>query len=161
MTALEIEATFPDQDACKAYLASSRWPYQVSCPRCDNPNVYALDGSRWQCHRCNPKGYQFSVLVGTPFENTKIPLKDWFRTIHLLLTEKNVTIGKVQRYIGISNRSAWSLRRRVRRALRDDDFCRLVGIVNLNEVGQQPGPHLRWPESVKAELALRCSTDQA
>ena len=82
---------FPDDNACKAYLASRRWPDKVRCPRCGNPKVYRLRGFTWQCQACNSKGYQFSVLVGTIFENTKIPLKDWFRTIHLMLTKRGLT----------------------------------------------------------------------
>ena len=95
MTARELDGMFPDDNACKAYLASRRWPDKVRCPRCGNPKVYRLRGFRWQCQACNSKGYQFSVLVGTIFENTKIPLKDWFRTIHLMLTKRGLTIVEV------------------------------------------------------------------
>src|SRR5258708_33116574 len=89
MTARELDGMFPDDNACKAYLASRRWPDKVRCPRCGNPKVYRLRGFTWQCQACNSKGYQFSVPVGTIFENTKISLKDWLRTIHLMLTKRN------------------------------------------------------------------------
>jgi hypothetical protein len=42
MTALQLEASFPDDNACKAYLASHRWPDRVHCPRCGNVEVYHL-----------------------------------------------------------------------------------------------------------------------
>ena len=80
MTIAQWEATFPDDDACKAYLAANRWSEGVSCPRCGNTNVYRLDKDwHWQCHACAPQGYRFSVLVGTVFENTKVSLRTWFR----------------------------------------------------------------------------------
>ena len=117
---------FPDDDACKAYLASDRWPDEVRCPRCDNPKVCHLAGFGWQCHACNPKGYRFSVLVGTVFENTKIPLRDWFRTIHMMVSKRGVTIAQVHRTIGLgSYRSAWFLCRRIRAALIDDISAKL------------------------------------
>src|SRR5580704_17193922 len=103
MTARELDGMFPDANACKAYLASRRWPDEVRCPRCGNPKVYRLRGFTWQCQACNSKGYQFSVLVGTIFENTKIPLKDWFRTIHLMLTKRGLTIVEVQRTIDLGS----------------------------------------------------------
>jgi transposase-like protein len=122
MTARELDGMFPDDNACKAYLASRRWPDKVRCPRCGNPKVYRLRGFTWQCQACNSKGYQFSVLVGTIFENTKIPLKDWFRTIHLMLTKRGLTIVEVQRTIDLSYRSAWYLCHRIRAALTNDGF---------------------------------------
>jgi hypothetical protein len=129
MTALQLEASFPDERACKAYLAGRRWRDKVRCPRCGNDKVYGLAEFNWQCQACNHKGYRFSVLVGTIFENTKIPLRKWFRAIHLILTGSGVTIVEVQRNIGLgSNRSAWFLCQRLRRALADDDFRKLIGI---------------------------------
>jgi hypothetical protein len=97
--------------------------------------VYALRGFNWQCQACNSKGYRFSVLVGTAFENTKIPLKYWFRIIHMMLTSrKNMTVLEVQRNTGLgSDRSSWFLYHRVRRALTDDNFLELMGIVEKNE----------------------------
>ena len=88
MTALELEATFPEDNACKAYLAGRRWQDKVRCPRCGNDKVYALPGFNWQCQACNSKGYRFSVLVGTAFENTKIPLTYWFSIIHMMLNQQ-------------------------------------------------------------------------
>jgi transposase-like protein len=109
MTILQIKALFPDDNACKAYLASRRWPDGVRCPRCGHADVYSLPAFNWQCHACNPNGYRFSVLIGTIFENTKIPLKDWFLTIHMMLSgQTDVAAIKVQRTIGLgSYRSAW------------------------------------------------------
>jgi transposase-like protein len=138
MTILQIKALFPDDNACKAYLASRRWPDGVHCPRCGNADVYSLPAFNWQCHACNPNGYRFSVLVGTAFENTKIPLKHWFLTIHMILTsKKGVAAIKVQRTIGLgSYRSAWFLCRRIRAALSDDNFRKLMGIIEGHEDGE-------------------------
>jgi transposase-like protein len=142
MTVLQLEASFPDDNACKAYLASRRWHHKVRCPRCGNERVYCLPEFNWQCQICNPNGYRFSVLVGTIFENTKIPLKDWFRTIHMMLTSKqSVAATEVQRTIGLrSYRSAWLLRRRISVALTDNDFRKLIGIVEVEN--ETTGLHL-------------------
>src|SRR2546429_121513 len=86
MTIAQFEATFATEDDCKAYLRARRWPARVRCPRCDNDNVYALKARpfHWQCQKCSPAGYRFSVIAGTIFENTNKPLRDWFKVVHLM-----------------------------------------------------------------------------
>src|SRR5260370_36169285 len=58
MTALQLDASFPDDNACKAYLASHRWPDKVHCTRCGNVELYGLPAFNWQCQACNPNGYR-------------------------------------------------------------------------------------------------------
>jgi transposase-like protein len=90
LTVKQFEELFPHEDACKAYLQARRWPEGPGCPRCGNPAVYDLPSRKWhwQCEKCTPDGYRFSILVGTIFENTNKPLRDWFRVAHLMLTSK-------------------------------------------------------------------------
>ncbi len=105
MTVAQFEATFPDEDACKAYLQARRWPKGVHCPRCGNEKVYTVKPMpfQWQCYACAPDtGYRFSVIAGTIFENTKKPLRDWFRVVHLMLTsKKGMSALQIQRMHGL------------------------------------------------------------
>jgi transposase-like protein len=137
LTISQLESMFPDDSACKAYLTGHRWPQGVHCPRCGNAEVYGLPSRpfHWQCQACTDDGYRFSVLVGTIFENTKVPLKDWFRVIHMMLTaKKGMSALQVQRMIGVgSYRTAWFMCHRVRAALTDKDFRKLMGIVEVDE----------------------------
>ena len=92
MTIAQFEKQFPNEDACRVFLAENRWPNGITCPRCDNQNVheYAPKAHHWKCYECSEdnNGYRFSVLVGTIFENTNKPLRDWFRVMHMMLTSK-------------------------------------------------------------------------
>ena len=65
-----------------------RWPDGVKCPRCQNPKVYKLNFKpwHWQCRLCQKNGYRFSVITGTIFQDTKIPLKVWFKVGYLMLS---------------------------------------------------------------------------
>jgi transposase-like protein len=106
MTVGEFEALFPDDDACKAYLVRRRWPEGVRCPRCGNSKVYELPHRpfHWQCQNCSVRGYRFSVLVGTIFENTNIALRTWFKVIYLMLTsKKGISALQVQRMTGFGS----------------------------------------------------------
>ena len=139
MTVRQWEAAFPNDEACKAYLTANRWPGGVVCPRCGNPEVgeHGTRAFHWQCYQCSQKGtsYRFSVLVGTIFENTKYPLREWFRVIHLMLTsKKGISALQIHRMMGFGSYStAWYMCHRVRAALANEDFRRLIGIVEVDE----------------------------
>lgn len=135
MTVPQWENAFPSEEDCQAYLKANRWPSGVRCARCDNPKVYALADYRWQCHACAARGYRFSVIAGTIFENTKQPLRVWFRVIHLMLTsKKGISALQIHRMMGFgSYQTAHYMCMRVRAGLANEDFRKLVGIVEVDE----------------------------
>jgi hypothetical protein len=91
----------------------------------------------WVCYECDPTGasHRFSHIVGTIFENTNKPLREWFRVIHMMLTsKKGVSALQVQRVMGFgSYRTAWYMCMRIRAALANEDFRKLMGIVEVDE----------------------------
>jgi transposase-like protein len=109
----------------------------VRCPRCGAEKPYALQSRpfHWQCHQCAPQGYRFSVLVDTVFENTNLPLRTWFRIIHMMLTaKKGVSALQIYRTLGIgSYKTAWYACHRIRAGLANEDFNKLMGIVEVDE----------------------------
>jgi transposase-like protein len=135
MTIRQFEATFTDEEACRAYLIARRWPEGVRCPRCENSKVYSLkSGFHWQCEECAEDGYRFSHLAGTIFENTNKPLREWFRVVHCMLTsKKGVSALEIQRVMGFgSYRTAWSMCHKIRTALIEPE-TKLGGIVEVDE----------------------------
>src|SRR5690349_10117354 len=81
-----FDRRFPDDDSCKQYLFEVRWPDGiVHCPRCDNDKCYKISRRpwTWQCKKCNKRGFNFSILTGTIFKDTKMPLKAWFKVAYL------------------------------------------------------------------------------
>ena len=137
MTIAQFEASFPDEDACKAYLVARRWPNGVHCPRCGSTDVTRLkDGWRWQCYDCAPEtSYRFSHIAGTVFENTNKPLRDWYRVAHLMLTsKKGMSALQIMRTLGFgSYKTAWYMCHRIRAALIERNMDKLGGIVEVDE----------------------------
>ena len=140
MSVEEFEQQFPDEDACRVYLQSNRWPDGiVRCPRCGNNEVHPHSGKphHWNCYVCSPNGvgYRFSVLVGTIFENTNKPLRQWFRVMHLMLTsKKGISALQVFRYMGFgSYKTALGMCNKIRVALGNEDFKQLIGYVEVDE----------------------------
>ena len=138
LTAPQFDKLFPNEEACDRYLVANRWPKGVHCPRCGSDKVYPLKTMKfkWECPDCREGGaYRFSHLVGTIFENTNLDLRDWFKVIHLMLTaKKGVSAMQVQRYMGFgSYKTAWYVCHRIRAALQDKEFRKLMGIVEVDE----------------------------
>jgi len=141
LTTKRFDDPFPNEDACKAYLVGRRWPEGVRCARCGNADVYPVKNKpfRWQCTKCaNAGGYQFSVLVGTIFENTNKPLKDWFRVIHLMLSSKQrMSSLQVMQCMGFgSYKTARSMCNRIRAGLSEQSRDKFAGIVEVEDPRQ-------------------------
>jgi transposase-like protein len=138
MTVKEWEALFPTDDACKLYLQRRRWPDGIRCPRCASDRIYGLTTRpfHWECPDCRKGGaYRFSVLVETIFEDTKVGLRQWFKVIYLLLTsKKGISSLQIQRMMGFgSYATALYMTHRIRAALIDPEFRKLMGIVEIDK----------------------------
>ena len=90
----------------------------------------------WQCSKCaKAGGYRFCVLVGTIFENTNKPLRDWFKVIHLMLaSKKGMSALQIMRYMGFgSYKTALYMCNRIRAGLSEHKPDKLGGIVEVDE----------------------------
>lgn len=139
MTTAQFEARFPvgDDEACLRYLVARRWPEGVHCPRCGNADLYDASSYKpfhWQCRECAKDGYRFSCLSGTIFENTKKPLRDWYRVAHFMFaSKKGMSALQIQRMMGFgSYKTAHQMCHKIRAAL-IDPTVRLGGIIEMDE----------------------------
>lgn len=138
MTIGQFEKLFPDETACRTYLQVNRWPDGVvRCPRCGTHKVYAVPSREhhWQCKQCAADGYRFSVLVGTIFENTNKPLRQWFQVMHMMLaSKKGISALQIYRVMGFgSYNTAWMMCSKIRAALGHAEFKQLIGYVEVDE----------------------------
>jgi transposase-like protein len=140
-------------EECRDYLESKRWPNGKVCPKCgDTTPPYVINRKSQtknkvtKLYRCKNKecGKQYSVTVGTIFEDSKIPLNIWFGAIHQMCSsKKGVSANQIHRELGIDLKSAWYLCHRVREAMKDKNPTLLVGVVEADEtyVGGKPRGH--------------------
>ncbi len=137
MTLAETMARFSTEDACKAYLRDLRWPNGVVCPRCKDNHVHEVAKKpwHWQCRKCNKNGYRLSVITGTIFENTKYPLVTWFQVAYLMCqSKKGMSALQIHRQIGSgSYETAWYMCTRIRAAMKNETFEKLMGEVEADE----------------------------
>jgi len=112
----------------------------VQCPRCQNKKVYALKSKpfHWVCKakECGARnGYRFSVISKTVFENTNYPLRTWFQVVYLMTqSKKGISALQIHRQIGSGDyRTAWYMCHRIRAAMQDGGFTKLMGEVEVDE----------------------------
>jgi transposase-like protein len=122
---------FADPKNCNEFLAGLRWPDgKVRCPYCNSDKVvYLATQNRYKCYGKHPKA-QFSLKVGTVFEDSPISLDKWLCGMWLLVNCKNgISSCEMGRHLGISQKSAWFLDHRIRMALHDGTIDKANGLV--------------------------------
>lgn len=134
-TLVEAVRYFGDEDKAVKFMADLRWPTGVCCPRCGSVAVKYISTRRiWQCKDCETKK-QFSVRVGTIFEDSKLPIGTCLVAVWMVVNAKNgVSSYELARALGITQKSAWHLAHRIRLALHVGSFDRkLTGKVEADE----------------------------
>ena len=119
-TLLQAIQYFSDEQVCIDAVALMRWPDGPQCPSClgdDAKNPYYLKTQkRWKCRSCRR---QFSVKVGTIFEDSPIPLQKWLPALWQLVSCKNgISSHELAAALGVTQKSAWFMLHRLRLALK-------------------------------------------
>src|SRR6266498_1757227 len=144
LTLDEIQSRFGTDEKARLYLEEIRWPDGVVCPHCGNakqkriweiqPNEAAkIRAGLYQCAECKK---QFTVTVGTIFEDSHIPLRKWLVAWYLLCSsKKGISSLQIQRMLGLgSYRTALFMMHRIRYALAHPAFSGMLkGVVEVDE----------------------------
>lgn len=142
---------FSDPDRCFEYAKHLRWPDgKVSCPRCQSYDHNFMEHRKlWYCRSCKK---QFTLKVGTIFEDSPLGLDKWLCALWMLTNCRNgVSSYEVHRTIGVTQKSAWFMLHRLRMLMHEDDETPLSGEVEMDETfvgGKAKNMH-------KAKLAKR------
>lgn len=124
---------FGSESQCQAYLYSTRWPVGFRCPNCGYDKHCQLKSRPvYQCNRCR---HQASLIAGTLFASTKLPLTAWFLCIYLITQEKNgISVLELSRQLGVSYNAAWRMKHKLMQAMKErDDKKPLDGFIQLDD----------------------------
>ena len=130
-SASHTEARFNDEDAARAHLEATRWPKGPECAHCGG--VERISRLHGKAHRpgllfCGDCRTQFSVTVGTVFEDSKVPLHKWVYAIHLMCAgKKGCSSLQLQRVLGVTYKTAWFMSHRIRAAMATEPTGQLGG----------------------------------
>jgi transposase-like protein len=135
---------FSDEDKAREFLEKLRWPDGPVCPKCGEiNNAYRLEpkpskkGTHvrkgvWKCGGCRE---QFTVTVGTIFEDSHIPLSKWLLAYHLLCaSKKGMSAHQLHRMLKVTYRSAWFMAHRIRYTMSQEPLSsKLTGVIEIDE----------------------------
>lgn len=133
---------FSTEDAAREYLEAQRWPDGAFCPHCGGCEVYRLtprasskSPGRKGLLKCKYCRKQFTVTVGTIFEDSHIPLNKWLIAIYLMCSsKKGVSAHQIHRMLKLTYKTAWFMCHRIRYGMEQEPFqTQLSGIVEADE----------------------------
>jgi transposase-like protein len=126
---------FSNPDNCREYLAARRWPDGVTCPTCGRDDVtFLAKQNKWQCKSAH-KQRQFSVKVGTIFEDSPLGLDKWLTAVWLIVNCKNgISSYEISRALDVTQKTAWFMDHRIRLAMQTGSFMKqMSGHVEVDE----------------------------
>jgi transposase-like protein len=153
----ELMSQLGDESVCRAYMEEMRWGGKPVCPHCNALRPYRLkDGKNFRCSSRTCKK-DFSVLVGTVFENSKVKLSTWIAALYLLTgNKKGISSHQLARALGVTQKTAWFVNHRLRLILNEPDPEPLDEIVEIDETyvggkfaNMNRGRRKAWQESGK------------
>ncbi len=122
---------FHDADKAREYLEALRWPNGPVCPHCGGTEKnYLLKGksTRPGLHKCGDCREQFTVTVGTLFQDSKVPLNKWLMAVYLMsASKKAISSHQLHRMLGVTYKTAWFMTHRIREAMKDPVFTDKMG----------------------------------
>src|SRR6266852_9571779 len=132
-TLQEAVSFFSDPQKTFDYAVSLRWPTgKVTCPRCGSEEHSFISTRRmWFCKGCKK---QFTVKVGTIFEDSPLGMDKWMTAVWLIVNCKNgISSYEIARDLGVTQKSAWFMMHRIRGAMDSGSFNKLSGEIEADE----------------------------
>ena len=117
MSLVEAVKQFGDEEAAEQWFIEARWPSGIACPDCGSLAVNCITSRRPAPFRCTDCRRAFSIKTGTVMQGSNLPLGKWGLAMYLLTTNlKGVSSMKLHRDLGITQKAAWHLAHRIRKA---------------------------------------------
>ncbi len=126
---------FSDPDTCLAFMVALRWPDgNVKCPTCGSEGArFLANQRRWECRERHPRR-QFSIKVGTIFEDSPLSLETWLPAVWLITNAKNgISSYEIHRGLDVTQKTAWFMLHRIRLAMKTGSFLKMTGEVEVDE----------------------------
>lgn len=135
---------YPDEDAATAFLENRRWKKGLHCPKCGSANVAHTANRKPMPYRCRHCRKHFSVRTATVLAESKLPTHKWLMAIYMLhKARKGVTSVQMAKELRVSQKTAWFLQQRIRKAMehRGDLFNGEIEVDGVHVSGKEEIQH--------------------
>jgi transposase-like protein len=148
---LDFERDFADDAACLEWLRGYLYPDGIFCKVCNAVTTHHRVRTRpsYSCDRC---GHHEHPMAGTIFQDSRTPLRLWFRAIFLMAqTRCGISAKQLERELGVTYKTAWRMFHLIR-SLLAEDVTDLGGTVEVDEtyIGGKPRAHMTKQEAARA-----------
>jgi hypothetical protein len=128
----EFATLFATEEQCRQYLYQLRWPDGFVCPKCGGKaGAWPVGALLYTCQKCR---HQTSVIAGTIFQDTRKPLRTWFKAIWITTQEVGISALELQKEMGLkSYTTAWTWLHKIRQAMVNPNRLKLSGAVEVDE----------------------------
>lgn len=136
----------------RTMLEKVRWPDGPICPHCESNETTKLGGKAGEKgqYKCRPCRKKFTVRVGTIFEESPIPLRDWvYAFTRMCASKKGISAHQLHRELGVTYKTAWFMCHRVRHAMTTEGALKLAGTIEADETYVGGKPRNRGKHNIK------------
>lgn len=129
---LQLSQHLSNEKKCLKFIEQWRWNGEIHCPHCGMDKIYKYESREiFKCASCQ---LQFSAKVKTIFEKSKVPLKKWILAIYLNgANKKGISSHQLAKEIEVSQKTAWFMLHRIRKALQPEYKEKLEGVIMTDE----------------------------
>lgn len=148
LSVAEFLASYGSEAGCREALERARWPQGFVCPKCSHVTCRRFERGGQLYLECTACGRQTSLVSGTLFQSSKLPLRLWFLAMYLLSAAKtNLSALELKRHLGVCYRTAWRTKQKIMQAMTArEEARRLEGFVQIDDAylggeinGAKPG----------------------
>src|SRR6516165_729889 len=150
----QFAVRYGTEDQCREAVMRWRWPSGFVCPVCAGEHhSFVKTRALYQCTACRR---QTSVIAGTIFAATKVPLCIWFRAMyHLSQSKGGISSIELGRRLGVTQTTAWKIKHKLMQAMMERDATkRLTGRIEIDDAylgggaqRRQAGPRFAWQDA--------------
>lgn len=162
----EFVKRYGTEAKCYRALYRWRWPQGFRCPACDGRARSRFKRATTDYFQCRACRHQTTLIAGTLFEGTKLPLRTWMLALHLLTSTKtNLAALELRRHLGVNYKTAWRVKHKIMQAMTEREASRkLKGFVQIDDAylgGERNGGKRGRGSENKQSFLIAVQTDES